>query len=52
MEISLFLCGNSAEMREIMRGKTRGMETSVRNSVEMRETEGNSCTLTFVFMLA
>ena len=57
MNMSLFLYGNSAEMRETERnsaGKKQrhGNEIiSVWNSAEMRETEGRSCTLTFLFML-
>ena len=85
--MSLFLFGNSAEMRET-EGKLCGKKLEfisvrkfchfgliwtnisetegnsagqnqrhgnefiyVRNSAEMRETEGKSCTLTFLFML-
>ena len=48
MEMSLFLYGNSAEMRKIegkFCGKNTGMNMSLflyGNSAEMRETEGNS----------
>ena len=55
--MSLFLYGNSAEMREA-EGNSAGKKQrhgneiiSVWNSAEMRETEGRSCTLTFLFML-
>ena len=55
--MSLFLNGNSAEMRET-EGNSAGEKQrhgneiiSVWNSAEMRETEGSSCTLTFLFML-
>ena len=57
MNMSLFMYGNSAEMRVTERnsaGKKQrhGNEIiSVWNSAEMRETEGRSCTLTFLFML-
>ena len=57
MEMSLFLCGNSAEMRATegnfaAEKQWHGNEfIYVRNSAEMRETEGKSCTLIFLFML-
>ena len=47
IEMSLFMYGNSPEMRETeekLCGKNLGMEMSLflhENSVEMRETEGN-----------
>ena len=51
MNMSLFLYGNSAEMRET-EGNSAGKKQrhgneiiSVWNSAEMRETEGRSCTM-------
>ena len=56
MQISLFLCGNSVEMREtegnsVGKKQRHGNEfIYVRNSAEMWETGGKSCTLTFVLI--